>query len=137
MRMVKSVQRPFLGLLLFALTASSAAANESYPNRPVKLVVAFAAGGIGDVMGRLIGQSLQQKLGQPFVVENRPGGDGVVGMREAMRAPPDGYTLLVGGLGAQIIPQLMRDDFPLDTRSDLVKIAITGIFPNVVTVTKG
>ena len=137
MRMVKSAQCSFVWALFFALTASSATANETYPNRPVKMVVGFAAGGIGDVMGRLIGQSLQQKLGQPFVVENRPGGDGVVGMREAMRAPPDGYTLLVGGLGAQIIPQLMREDFPVDTRSDLVKIAITGIFPNVVTVTNG
>ena len=122
---------------MLATASPSPAPAASYPTRPVKLIVAFAAGGIGDVMGRLIAQALQQKLGQSFVVENKPGADGVIGMREAIRAEPDGYTLLVGGLGAQIIPQLMRDDFPIDTRTELVTIAITGIYPNVLTVNKG
>ena len=132
---MRSVKLIFLGLLL-ATASPSPAPAASYPTRPVKLIVAFAAGGIGDVMGRLIAQALQQKLGQSFVVENKPGADGVIGMREAIRAEPDGYTLLVGGLGAQIIPQLMRDDFPIDTRTELVTIAITGIYPNVLTVNK-
>jgi tripartite-type tricarboxylate transporter receptor subunit TctC len=130
-----TVKRWFwLGLLLAGAVASPARAD--YPSRPVRLVVSFAAGGVGDVLGRLIAQVLQRKLGQTFVVENKPGGDGTVGMREAIRAEPDGYTLLVGGLGGQIIPQLMRDDFPFDTREDLVKVAITGIYPNVLTVNK-
>lgn len=129
------LSRLCLGLLL-ANAALSAAGADAYPNRPVKLIVSFAAGGVGDVMGRLLAQALQQKLGQTFFVENKPGGDGTVGMREAIRATPDGYTLLVGGLGGQIIPQLMRDDFPFDVREDLTKIAISGIYPNVLTVNK-
>lgn len=130
----------FIRQLLFALLLGQAvwspAHADSYPSRPVRLIVAFAAGGVGDVMGRLIAQMLQQKLGQTFVVENKPGGDGTVGMREVIRSAPDGYTLLVGGLGGQIIPQLMRDDFPVDVRTDLVEIAISGIYPNVLTINK-
>lgn len=115
---------------------TSSARADFYPSRPVRLIVSFAAGGVGDILGRLVGQALQQKLGQPFIVENKPGADGIVGMREVIRAEPDGYTLLVGGLGAQIIPQLVNDDFPFDVRKDLVEIAITGIYPNVLTINK-
>jgi tripartite-type tricarboxylate transporter receptor subunit TctC len=126
-----------LGLALAALLVSPRTSRaDNYPVRPVRLVVSFAAGGVGDVLGRLMAQALQQKLGQTFFVENKPGGDGTVGMREAIRSAPDGYTLLVGGLGAQIIPQLMRDDFPFDVREELVVIAITGVYPNVVAVNK-
>ena len=124
-----------LGLSIATMTPSHGYAD-SYPSRPVKLIVGFAAGGIGDVMGRLLAQGLQRQLNQTFYVENKPGADGTIGMREAIKADPDGYTLLVGGLGAQIIPQLMRDDFPIDTRSALDKIAITGIYPNVLTINK-
>jgi tripartite-type tricarboxylate transporter receptor subunit TctC len=120
----------------FAMASPTLVYADSYPSRPVKLIVGFSAGGIGDVMGRLFAQGLQKQLKQTFYVENKPGADGTIGMREAIKADPDGYTLLVGGLGAQIIPQLMRDDFPIDTRSALEKIAITGIYPNVLTVNK-
>jgi tripartite-type tricarboxylate transporter receptor subunit TctC len=123
----------WLGVLLVGILTSQAR-SDTYPRRPVKLIVSFAAGGVGDVLGRLLAQALQEKLAQSVVVENRPGGDGTIGMREAIRATPDGYTLLVGGLGGQIIPQLMRDDFPFDVRKDLVKIAISGIYPNVLVV---
>jgi tripartite-type tricarboxylate transporter receptor subunit TctC len=91
---------------------------------------------VADIMGRLIAQALQQKLGQTVIVENKPGGDGLIGMGEVVRAAPDGYTLLVGGFGGQIIPPLMKDDFPFDVRSDLVKIAISAEFANVLVVNK-
>src|SRR5712691_10698155 len=87
-------------------------------------------------MGRLIALALQGKLGQTVIVENKPGGDGLIGMGEVVRAAPDGYTLLVGGFGGQIIPPLMKDDFPFDVRRDLVKIALTAEFANVVVVNK-
>jgi tripartite-type tricarboxylate transporter receptor subunit TctC len=87
-------------------------------------------------MGRLVAQALQQRLNQSVVVENKPGGDGLIGMGDAVRAVPDGYTLLVGGFGGQIIPPLMRDDFPFDVRRDLVKIALTAEFGNVLVVNK-
>jgi tripartite-type tricarboxylate transporter receptor subunit TctC len=111
-------------------------AADRYPSRVVKLVVAFAPGGVADIMGRMIAQALQQKLGQTVIVENKPGGDGTIGMGEVVRAPPDGYTLLIGGFGGQIIPPLMKDDFPFDVRRDIVKIALTAEFANVLVVNK-
>jgi tripartite-type tricarboxylate transporter receptor subunit TctC len=115
---------------------STASAAEHYPSRVIKLVVAFAPGGVADIMGRMLGQALQQKLGQTVIVENKPGGDGTIGMGEVVRAAPDGYTLLIGGFGGQIIPPLMKDDFPFDVRRDIVKIALTAEFANVVVVNK-
>jgi tripartite-type tricarboxylate transporter receptor subunit TctC len=119
-----------------AVAASGASAETQYPTRPVKLVVAFAPGGVADVMGRLVAQALQSRLHQSVVVENKPGGDGLIGMGDVVRAAPDGYTLLVGGFGGQIIPPLMKDDFPFDVRRDLVKIALTAEFGNVLVVNK-
>jgi tripartite-type tricarboxylate transporter receptor subunit TctC len=89
---------------------------------------------VADVMGRLMAGALQPRLHQSVIVENKPGGDGQVGMGEVVRAAPDGYTLLVGGFGGQIIPPLMNDDFPFDVRNDLVKIALTAEFGNVLVV---
>ena len=81
-------------------------------------------------------QFLQHKLGRAVIVENKPGGDGLIGMGEVVRAAPDGYTLLVGGFGGQIVPPLMKDDFPFDVRRDIVKVAMTAEFANVVVVNK-
>ena len=122
--------------VLAAALASSAGAAERYPSRPIKLVVAFAPGGVADVMGRIVAQALQSRLGQTVFVENKPGGDGLIGMGEVVRAAPDGYTLLVGGFGGQIVPPLMKDDFPFDVRRDIVKIALTAEFANVLVVNK-
>jgi tripartite-type tricarboxylate transporter receptor subunit TctC len=119
-----------------AFVAFAASGADRYPSRPVKLVVAFAPGGVADVMGRLVAQALAPRLNQSVVVENKPGGDGLIGMGEVMRARPDGYTLLVGGFGGQIVPPLMKDDFPFDVRRDLVKIALTAEFGNVLVVNK-
>src|SRR5215467_3770041 len=122
--------------LAAALSGLPAFAQERYPTRPIKLVVAFAPGGVADIMGRLVAQFLQHKLGGAVIVENKPGGDGLIGMGSVVRAEPDGYTLLVGGFGGQIIPPLMRDDFPFDVRRDLVKIALTAEFGNVLVVNR-
>jgi tripartite-type tricarboxylate transporter receptor subunit TctC len=125
-----------LGAAFLLSILAGAQAADTYPGRPIRLIVAFAPGGVADVMGRLVAQALQQRLNQSVVVENKPGGDGLIGMGDAVRAVPDGYTLLVGGFGGQIIPPLMRDDFPFDVRRDLVKIALTAEFGNVLLVNK-
>ena len=78
----------------------------------------------------------ERASGRRVIVENKPGGDGLIGMGEVVRATPDGYTLLVGGFGGQIVPPLMRDDFPFDVRRDIVKIALTAEFGNVLVVNK-
>ena len=125
-----------LALAALAAVVSGAQAAERYPARTVRLVVAFAPGGVADIMGRLVAQALQGKLGGTFIVENKPGGDGLIGMGEVVRAAPDGYTLLVGGFGGQIVPPLMKDDFPFDVRRDIVKVALTAEFANVLVVNK-
>jgi tripartite-type tricarboxylate transporter receptor subunit TctC len=124
-------------LLAFAVAAlGGARAADKYPSRTIKLIVAFAPGGVADIMGRLVAQALQSRLNQSVIVENKPGGDGLIGMGEVVRAEPDGYTLLVGGFGGQIVPPLMNDDFPFDVRRDLVKIALTAEFGDVLVINK-
>src|SRR5260221_12340500 len=79
-----------------ALPAVSRIARaQAYPARPVRIVVGFAAGSAFDILARLIGQSLSERLGQPFVIDNRPGAGGTIGTESVVRARPDGYTLLV------------------------------------------
>jgi tripartite-type tricarboxylate transporter receptor subunit TctC len=79
---------------------------QAYPTRPVRIIVGFPAGGIADVFARLMGQWLSERLGQPFVVENRPGAGGNVGTEAAVRAAPDGYTLLLIGASNSISASL-------------------------------
>jgi tripartite-type tricarboxylate transporter receptor subunit TctC len=74
---------------------SRIAAADTYPARPVRIIVGFPPGGPTDIVARLIGQWLSQRLGQPFVIENRPGAGSSIGAEEVVRAPPDGYTLFL------------------------------------------
>ena len=84
----------FASLLVFAATAVALAQAQDWPQRPVKLLVPFAAGGNIDLMGRLAAQRLSETLGQQFIVENRVGGNGILATEAVARAPADGYTLL-------------------------------------------
>src|SRR3984893_11683850 len=70
---------------------------QAYPTRPVRIIVGFAAGGRNDILARLMGQWLSERLGQPFLIENRTGAGGNIGTEAVVTAPPDGYTLLVAG----------------------------------------
>src|SRR5688572_3444117 len=83
-------------LFLIAVLVFSQASAQTYPSRPVKLVVPFPAGSATDQIARVVGQQLQENLGQPFVVENKPGAQGAIASAEVARAAPDGYTLMVG-----------------------------------------
>ena len=102
---MKLPRRTFLHLAAGAValpTVSRVAQAQAYPSRPVRLIVPFAPGGVNDIAARLVSQSLSERLGQQFLIENRPGGGGNIGIEAVVRAPADGYTLLVVGTTAAI-----------------------------------
>lgn len=119
-------------LIFLTLSAASAlvsgAAPESYPARPVRLIVPYAPGGNADIMGRTIGQRLAEALGQQVVIDNRPGANSIIGTELATRAPPDGYTILLVASAHSINPSLVKK-LPYDTLKDLAPISLVGTTP--------
>jgi tripartite-type tricarboxylate transporter receptor subunit TctC len=101
---------------------SRGAFAQGYPDRPVRIVVGFAAGGTGDVLMRLVGQWLSERLGQPFVVDNRPGGGGNVSTEAVVRAAPDGITLLQVGT-SHAVNTTLYDKLPFDLIRDIAPVA--------------
>jgi tripartite-type tricarboxylate transporter receptor subunit TctC len=117
-----------------ALPATARVARaQSYPNRPVRLVVPFGPGGGTDIVARLIGQWLSERLGQQFVIENRPGAGGNIGTEVVVRSPPDGYTLALIGAPSAINPTLY-DKMSFNFIRDIAPVAIIVRFPNVMVV---
>ncbi|HEY7297120.1 MAG TPA: tripartite tricarboxylate transporter substrate binding protein [Xanthobacteraceae bacterium] len=109
-----------LGLL------SHGAAAQTYPTRPIKMVVGFAPGGPSDVMARLIGQHMSAALGEPVVVENRPGAGGTIGGRIVSESEPDGYTLLLGNTSTLIVSPLTYESIGYDPVKGFTPIALLG-----------
>ena len=99
------------------------AEGAEYPNRPVRVVVPYSAGGTADIVTRLYADQLQKRLGQPFVIEAKPGADSIIGTEAVVKAPPDGYTLLGGGVPAAVILPIMYRSVPFDVERDLVHVA--------------
>ena len=120
-------------LLAAALAPASmlapAQAQAAWPIRPITLVIPFPPGGQTDVVGRLVGERLSQRLGQPVVVENRPGVNGSLASEAVARARADGYTLVIGGPGTHAINQLVNPNVRYDTRRDFTHIAMLGRVP--------
>ena len=110
--------------ILLLVACGSAFAQEPYPSRPIRMIVAYPPGGAVDVMARSVAQKLQESLGQPVPVDNRPGGSGVIGAQAVAKSAPDGYTLLVIDRGALTInPHLLKTP-PYDSIQDF---AYTGV----------
>ncbi len=121
-------------VLLAALAAPAVARAQGYPNRPVRLICPFAAGGSADASARQIAEALTPVLGQPVVVENRPGGGATLGAQMVARAAPDGHTLLYGTPGPQIVnPWLMRS-VPYDPVKDFAPVSGYKRAPNLLAV---
>jgi tripartite-type tricarboxylate transporter receptor subunit TctC len=115
------------GALLAASAAPLAQAQSAYPTRPVSLIVPYAAGGVADVAMRLLGDKLSNRLGQQFVIENRPGAGGIVAAQIAAAAPADGYTLLMTGNNNAIAVALFKS-LPYNVLTDFVSVSTASFF---------
>src|SRR6476659_2223633 len=107
--------RAFLTLLFCIFHSALALAADSYPSRAIRLLIPFPPAGITDLSGRLVAEALREKFKQPVVVENKPGANGVIGLRELLKAEPDGYTLLVGNVGSLVL------NYAMDTKDGVYR----------------
>jgi tripartite-type tricarboxylate transporter receptor subunit TctC len=110
------------------------AVAEGFPDKPVRIVVGFAPGGTNDILARLIAATLQEKLKQSFIVENKPGANSSIGNDYVAKAKADGYTLLVSSSGGLTTNPILMKNLPYDPAKDFEPIALLGSFPLVVTV---
>ena len=118
-------------LLLLGTLAGGAGAAD-YPVKPVRLVIPFAPGGSNDIVGRLVGQNLQDRIGQPFIIDNRAGAGGVLGTEMVARAPGDGYTLLIVSVAHAFNPALYKLSY--DSIKSFAPVGQVGSGPNVMVV---
>ena len=120
--------------LVIASPGPAAAQTSDYPNRAVTFIVPFAPGGVTSLFARVLGAKLEQRLGKPFVVENRPGGGGVTAATAVARAAPDGYTIMMASSTVLAINVTVRKNLPYDPRKDLTPIALLARVPFVLVV---
>ena len=114
--------------------ASIAAQAQTYPTRPIRVIVTFAPGGSSDTVARLIGPRLAERLGQPIVIENRPGGGGSIGVDVVAKSAPDGHTLVVGAQGGLALNTIFYPKLPYDPLKDFAPITLLVTSPFVVSV---
>jgi len=121
-------------LFMISLMSAPATAQEAYPSRPITLIVPFGAGGALDLLARILADGLRNELGQPVIVDDKPGANGLLGMRLAAAAAPDGYTLILSSESNHIILPLVAPRFPLDVFKDFVPISQSGQFQHTLIV---
>src|ERR1700744_3316057 len=129
-------RRYWLALVIFASCHSALAQEDpaKYPTKPIHIIVGFTAGGGNDIIARVYGQKLSESLGQPVVVENKPGGGAIVATEYVAKSAPDGYTLLVGASGAMAINPAVYAKLPYDPVRDFAAVSELGSFPLILIV---
>jgi len=132
MRSTTTIAALLLGLP--CILAAGEAAAQSWPSKPVRVVVPFAPGGTADTLGRLVAHKLGETFKENFVIENRGGAGGVVGSELVAKAAPDGYTLVVSGVASHCIAPALSKSFPFDPLRDFTHIALFGGPPGVLVV---
>ena len=126
---LRSACRAVLPLVL-ALTAFGAAA-QAYPSKPIRIIIPFTAGGTNDILARLLAPKLGEALGQPVIVDNRPGGNTVIASNELLKSGPDGHALLLPGNSHVLVPYLTKTPLPFHSLNDFAPVASlarTGLF---------
>jgi tripartite-type tricarboxylate transporter receptor subunit TctC len=131
--MMRSFLNAVSALLVAGATLGGAHAQD-YPNRPITLVVPYAAGGGNDVMARTVAEKMSRTLGQQIVVENRAGAGGTIATRQVARAAPDGYTLVIGGTGTLAVNPTLYSNVGYDPRKDFAPVGLIGTSALVVLV---
>src|SRR5574341_2599555 len=135
-RTMKSTRLIAAAFLVFAAGLACAQTGPlSYPIKPIRLIVPFPPGGGNDTVARSIAEQAGPALGQPIVVDNRPGAGGVVGAQEAAKAAPDGYTLFLGGVGSHAVNPNLHAKLPYDPVKDFAPITLVASAPSVLVVT--
>ena len=123
------MKRIFLFIFICAFFTTTNA--QTYPVKPIRLVVPFAPGGSSSIVARSIAAEMEKGLGQPIVVDNKPGGGGNVAMLEAAKAEPDGYTLIIGHIGSLAVNPYMYSKLPFDTDRDFAAVSLLAIVPSI------
>jgi tripartite-type tricarboxylate transporter receptor subunit TctC len=133
-RLIAACFSSMASLLVAAPTAAQQTATDKYPSKPIHLIVGFAAGGGNDIIARIVGQKLQDSLGQTVIVENRVGAGGRLSAEYVAAQPPDGLTLLVGASGAMAISPAVVAGVPYATLRDFAPISMIASFPLIMVV---
>jgi tripartite-type tricarboxylate transporter receptor subunit TctC len=122
------------GLTTLALVGATVAQAQSYPQQSVRLVVPFAPGGGSDIMARTLSEPFAKQLGQPVVIDNKPGAGAVIGADIVAKSKPDGYTVLYTTIGPQITNPFLMKQLPYDAMADLAPVAMIGQLINVLAI---
>jgi tripartite-type tricarboxylate transporter receptor subunit TctC len=117
------------GVAMMVAAGTAAALAQTYPSQPIKIMIGFGPGSAADILARLVGKSMEVNLGQPIVVENRPGNSSMIAAETVARAPADGYTLFMATIANTLNPAETKSNFNLGR--DMAPIALLGIVPNV------
>jgi tripartite-type tricarboxylate transporter receptor subunit TctC len=123
--------------IVIAMVAAGLGRAETYPDRPIQLIVPFPPGGPADIVARPLAEGLSRTLGQPVVVLNKSGASGTIGAAFVAKAPPDGYTLLLGTSNELTMSPGLFDQLPYDPGHDFAPVSTAVLFPNVLVVEKG
>lgn len=118
-------------LLQGVAQAQAQGAEQSWPSKPVRIIIPGSPGDAADLAGRLIGAKLQERLGQPFVIENKPGGGNIIGTMAGKNAPPDGYNFMIGSAGSHGINQAVYTSLPYHPLRDFETVLLINKAPNV------
>ncbi len=130
---MRGIVRIGAALAAFLICGTSALAQQSFPTKPVHLLIPYAAGGAVDILGRTLGDELSKKWGQPVIIENRTGAGGTIASQVVAKSAPDGYTLVIVASGHAINPYLYSK-LPYDTFKDFRPISLLGSSPNILLV---